>query len=165
MNKIGSVSAAMIAYYQGEIHSINHFLKVYGFAKTIGEKEGLDPANLEILEVAALMHDIGIKVSLEKYQSSDGTYQQIEGPPLAKAMLTGLDYPSDLTVRVCWLIAHHHDYPSVQELDHQILVEADFLVNAYEQNLSEESLRGGYTGIFKTHTGRELFQALYGLSS
>ena len=164
MNKIGSVSAAMIAYYQGEIHSINHFLKVYGFAKTIGEKEELDPANLEILEVAALMHDIGIKVSLEKYQSSDGIYQQIEGPPLAKAMLTGMDYPSNFTVRVCWLIAHHHDYPSVRELDHQILVEADFLVNAYEQALSEESLCDGYTGIFKTQTGRELFQALYGMS-
>jgi hypothetical protein len=162
MNKIGSVSAAMIAYYRGDVHYINHFLKVYGFAKTIGEKEGLDPGILEILEVAALTHDIGIKTSLEKYQSSDGHYQQIEGPPLAKAMLAGLDFPSDLTGRVCWLIAHHHDYPSVQELDHQILVEADFLVNAYEQALPEASIRDGCNRIFKTKAGRELFDALYG---
>jgi HD superfamily phosphodiesterase len=42
---------------------VNHLLKVYGFAKTIGEREGLDADTQEILEIAALTHDIGIRNS------------------------------------------------------------------------------------------------------
>ena len=44
------------------------FLKVYSYAKTIGEMENLDEKMQEILEVTAVLHDIGIKVSEEKYQ-------------------------------------------------------------------------------------------------
>ena len=39
------VSAAiqrMIGFYRGNCHDINHFLKVWAMAKTIGELEGLD---------------------------------------------------------------------------------------------------------------------------
>ena len=32
----------MIAFYKGNHHDINHFLKVWSMAKTIGELEGLD---------------------------------------------------------------------------------------------------------------------------
>ena len=39
------VSAAiqkMIEFYKGNRHDVNHFLKVWAMAKTIGELEGLD---------------------------------------------------------------------------------------------------------------------------
>ena len=32
----------MIGFYKGNHHDINHFLKVWAMAKTIGELEGLD---------------------------------------------------------------------------------------------------------------------------
>ncbi len=32
----------MIAFYKGNIHDIDHFIKVWAYAKTIGELEGLD---------------------------------------------------------------------------------------------------------------------------
>lgn len=32
----------MIAFYKGNIHDIDHFTKVWAYAKTIGELEGLD---------------------------------------------------------------------------------------------------------------------------
>jgi HD superfamily phosphodiesterase len=163
MIKIGSVSAAMIAYYRGDPRRINHFLKVSGFARTIGEMEHLDQDVLEILELAALTHDIGIKVSEEKYQSCAGNFQQTEGPPVAKEMLTHLGFQPDTIERVCWLIAHHHDYQSVQELDHQILIEADFLVNAFEGNLSTESIHQIYMRIFKTKTGKIMLEQVFGL--
>ena len=56
MNHIGQVINTMIAYYTGDVRRINHFLKVYGFAKAIGEMEGLDESTQEILEIAALIH-------------------------------------------------------------------------------------------------------------
>ncbi len=70
---IAKVMKAMIGYYSGDINRINHFVKVYGYAKTIGELEGIDELTQEILEIAAITHDIGIKVSEEKYQSASGT--------------------------------------------------------------------------------------------
>lgn len=162
MNSSGQVAAAMIAYYRNDVLRINHFLKVFGFAKTIGEQEGFDPDQLEILEIAALTHDIGIKASEEKYQSSAGKYQQTEGPPLAERMLAELDFPPNLIERVCWLIAHHHDYQSVQLPDHRILVEADFLVNAYEEGLPKQAILKVREQIFRTRTGLELLENLYG---
>ena len=67
---INKVTTAMIDYYQGQPKRIQHFLKVHAYAKLIGEQEGLDKEILDILEVAALTHDIGIKISEEKYNSS-----------------------------------------------------------------------------------------------
>jgi HD superfamily phosphohydrolase YqeK len=62
----------MIKYYAGDVKRINHFMKVYGFAKTIGEMEQLESAKQEVLELAAIVHDIGIKVNEQKYNSSAG---------------------------------------------------------------------------------------------
>lgn len=162
MGRSGNVAAAMIEYEQGNVHRINHFLKVTGFARTIGEMTGLSSEDQETLEIAALTHDIGIKPSEEKYQSSAGVYQQIEGPPQARPMLEKLGCPPDQIERVCWLIAHHHDYPSVVALDHQILVEADFLVNAFEGGLSAQAIAATRESLFRTAAGRLLLDQIYG---
>lgn len=161
MNHIGQVINAMIAYYAGDVRRINHFLKVYGFAKTIGEMEGLDESTQEIIEIAALTHDIGIKNSEKKYNSSAGNYQQIEGPPEAKKLLEGLGIESSVIDRVCWLIAHHHTYTDIQGIDYQILVEADFLVNAYEDDMSHESIKHACNKIFNTKFGKKMLDLLY----
>lgn len=161
MNHIGQVINAMIAYYAGDVRRINHFLKVYSFAKTIGEMEGLDESTQEIIEIAALTHDIGIKNSEKKYNSSAGNYQQIEGPPEAKKLLEGLGIESGVIDRVCWLIAHHHTYTDIQGIDYQILVEADFLVNFYEDNMSNDSVHSVGSKIFKTLSGKAILNAIY----
>lgn len=70
----------MIDYERGEPQRIQHFLKAFAFAASIGAAEGLDNEMQEILESAAIVHDIGIRPSLEKYGSSAGRYQQQEGP-------------------------------------------------------------------------------------
>ena len=43
----------MIEFYKGNRHDVNHFLKVWAMAKTIGELEGLDRHTQEVLELAA----------------------------------------------------------------------------------------------------------------
>ena len=101
-------------------------MKVHAYAKLIGEQEGLDKEILDILEVAALTHDIGIKISEEKYNSSAGKYQEVEGPAVAQQMLEDLQYDKAKTDRVCYLIGHHHTYDQIDGIDYQILVEADF---------------------------------------
>ena len=154
----------MIEYYRGDPWRVNHLLKVYGFAKAIGAGEGLDAHTQEVLEIAALTHDIGIRNSEAKYGSASGAYQQTEGPPEAEKLLCGLGADAKTIARVCWLIAHHHTYTDVQGQDYQILVEADFLVNAYEDALGADAIRTFARKVCKTHTGRELLSALYGIS-
>lgn len=164
MRKTGAVVDAMIRYYAGDVKRINHFLKVYGYAKAIGEMEGLDDYTRKILEVTAIVHDIGIKVSEEKYNSSSGHYQQIEGPSVAEKMLKELNYDKEFIDRVCYLIAHHHTYNNIDGLDYQILVEADFLVNLNEDNVSPEGILKVKENIFKTRTGISFLNNCFGIS-
>lgn len=41
-------------------------------------------------------------------------------------MLENLSYDKDIIERVCYLVGHHHTYNSIDGMDYQILVEADF---------------------------------------
>ena len=161
MKSTGPVINAMINYFAGDARRINHFMKVYGFAKTIGELEQLDKRTQLILEVAAATHDIGIKNSEIKYNSSAGCYQQTEGPPEAKKLLDDLWFDGELVDRVCWLIAHHHTYDDIVDIDCQILVEADFIVNAYEDELSADAIQNVEKMIFRTKTGKRLLAQIY----
>lgn len=156
------VMLKMIEYYTGDPRRINHFLKVYGFAKAIGAGEGLDARTREVLVIAALTHDIGIRNSEAKYGSSSGKHQQTEGPPEAEKLLRELGADEELTARVCWLIARHHTYKDIRDLDHQILVEADFLVNAHEDGLTKDAIRAFERKVFRTKTGTALLHTLYG---
>ena len=159
--KIGDVLAGMIANNAGDARRVNHLIKVYGFAKTIGESEGLDADTQEILEIAALTHDIGIRNSEQKYGNCTGAHQQEEGPPEARALLTSLGVDERIIERVCRLIAHHHTYSDIQGVDYQILVEADFLVNAFEDEMDEDAIRTVRGKLFRTKAGTNLLDLLF----
>lgn len=155
---------AMIAYDQGDPIRIQHFLKVYAFAQTIGRLEGLEEHQQTILELAAVVHDIGIHLSIQKYGSCAGKYQEVEGPPEAEEMLTRLGVPRDMVQRVCYLVSRHHTYTDMDGLDYQILVEADFLVNLLEEAAGEEAVAAVRERIFRTKTGRRFLDMQFPLS-
>ena len=151
----------MMEYYAGDPKRVQHFLKVYEFAKLIGESESLDTETMHILRTAAIVHDIGIKISEEKYGSSNGKYQEKEGPAVAEPMLLALGYDEAVIDRVLFLIAHHHTYNEIERLDYQILVEADFLVNLFEDGSSREAAQKVQKNIFKTNTGTKYLSDLF----
>lgn len=156
-----SVLADMVIHEQGQPKHIQHFLKVHAFARFIGQKEHLDKTTMFTLELAALVHDIGINPSLAKYQSSAGQYQQIEGPPLARRMLARYEIPQDILERVCYLVAHHHTYEAIDGMDYRILVEADFLVNLYEDQSGTEAVQAALDRCFATKTGCWLLKTMF----
>lgn len=154
-----SIIGEMINYYSGDVKRINHFLKVHSFAKTIGKLENLNDDEQYVLEIAAIVHDIGIKVSEEKYNSCAGNYQEIEGPQIARELLQKLNVENDVIERVCYLVGHHHTYTNIDKIDYQILVEADFIVNIFEDDIKEiDTIKNKY---FKTKTGIHLLEKLY----
>lgn len=152
----------MIAYYDGDPKRIQHFTKVHSYARLIGIGEELDDASLFILEAAAYTHDIGIRVAEEKYGRCDGRLQEQEGPIIAQKMLSQLGFENYIVERICFLIGHHHTYDNIDGLDYQILVEADFLVNLYEDDAGNREINKAYKRIFKTETGKKIFRLMFG---
>lgn len=160
---LSQLKYAMIDYERGCASRIQHFLKVHSFAKLIGEKEGLDEHTLFILESTALIHDIGIKNAIEKYGSSKGPYQEKEGEIEARILLTKLGYDSSDKERICFLVGHHHTIDKVDGIDYQIMLEADYLVNSYENNHNPSQIKTMKEKVFKTKTGIELLNIQFNL--
>ena len=160
---ISKLTVAAITYDKGDAKSIQHFIKVHSFAELIGRMEGLDSRTLEILRTAAVLHDIGIHAAEEKYGNCSGKYQEIEGPAPAREILSRLTTDEELIDRVCFLIAHHHTYSGVNGSDWQILLEADFIVNAYEDALQADAIRHFRDNIFKTQSGLSLLNKIFAL--
>ena len=121
----------MIELYRGDAKRIQHFCKVHSYAKLIAETENVDKKCLFTIETAALTHDIGIHFCEEKYGNCNGKLQEQEGPAIAERLLKKLGFDQEISDRVQYLIAHHHTYNNINEIDYQILVEADFLVNIF----------------------------------
>ena len=151
----------MIRYYSGDAKRIQHFVKVHAFAKLIGEMEELDEKTMKILETAAYVHDIGIKPAERKYGKSNGKLQEQEGPSVAREMLVKLGFEDKITERVCYLVGHHHTYTNIEGMDYQILVEADFLVNLYEDHSNMETVNSVYHKIFRTESGKQICKTMF----
>ncbi len=160
--KHAKLIAAMVHYDKGDAKRIQHFLKVHDLAATIGKLEKLNKAAQFILETAAILHDIGIHVSEQKYGSSSGKYQEIEGPIEAQKLMEKLGgYTEEQIERVKYLIGHHHTYKNIEGMDYQILVEADFLVNIYEDEIKKDAVEYVKSNIFKTESGKQLLTNMY----
>jgi HD superfamily phosphodiesterase len=144
-----------------KMHDISHFMKVWGFARTIGLAEKLGAEAQETLELAAVVHDIACPLCREKYGSTAGPYQEREGAPMARRFYEEFRLPEKQLHRICFLVAHHHTYSAVDGLDYQILIEADFLVNADESALKPEAIRTFRDRVFRTETGKHLLNTLY----
>ncbi len=154
----------MTEYDRGDAARIQHLVKVHSFAATIAELENVDKETLFILETVAILHDIGIHVCERKYGDCSGKHQEQEGPAEARKLLAEVGgYTHEQIERVCFLIAHHHTYEHVDGIDWQILLEADFLVNAFEDKLSESGIRTFESKVFKTTTGKRLLETMFGI--
>ena len=158
---ISSAVKKMIEFYKGNLHDIEHFLKVWAFAKTIGEQEKLDSHTQQILELAAVIHDIACPACREKYGNTNGKNQELESAPLVESFFADLPVSAEDTERISWLAAHHHTYTNVDGLDYQILLEADFLVNASESGYKRSAVETAKENIFKTKTGIRLLEEMY----
>ncbi len=153
----------MINFFSGDPRRCQHWIKVHSLAQQIAINEGMEEHQLFVLEATAMLHDCGIKPGEEKYGAdhAHGHVQEVEGPPVAKAMLEELKFAAADIERICYLIAHHHTYTNIDGLDYQILVEADFLVNLFEHGDSIEAINGAIKNIFKTKTGITIAKEMF----
>ena len=162
---LNKLHIAMIELYSGDAKRIQHFCKVHSYARLIAKMEHVDNKTVFVIETAALTHDIGIHICEEKYGECSGNLQEKEGPSLAGELLHKLGFEPEISERVQYLIAHHHTYNNINEIDYQILVEADFLVNIMEDGLSKEAALKAYESIFKTTCGKMICREMFDFCS
>ena len=158
---VSDILIQMAKDYEGSLHDIDHFLKVYVWAKAIGEKEIADEESRQVLEVAAILHDIACPRCRAKYGHAAGALQEEEGMPMTREILAPFSLPEDFVERVVWLVGHHHTITNVETLEHRILLEADFLVNAGEKNLGRSQIEEAEKAFFRTASGIELLHSVY----
>ena len=129
--QLAQLMRAMINYDSGDVPRIQHFVKVHDFA--------------------AILHDIGIHLAEVKYGNCNGKAQEELGPNEARKLLTEVGgFTEAQTERICWLIGHHHTYDNVKTADHRILLEADFLVNSFEDNLDVKGIMAFRKRVFRS---------------
>lgn len=158
---VAKIIEKMIAFSNGNIHDIDHFIRVWTYAKTIGELEGLDPETQYILEIAAITHDIACLLCRQKYGNTDGKYQEVEGEPLVRNFLNDSGMTADQIDRVAYLVSHHHTLTDIDGMDYQILIEADFIANASENNYNKETIQSFIYKVMQTNSGSMLARQIF----
>ncbi len=150
----------MERYFGQDTKRIQHAKKVLSYAEQLLEKEKADPL---VVIASAVLHDIGIHKAKEKHESSAGKYQEIEGPPIARAMMEKLQFKKEIIDEVCKIIAHHHSPGEVNTANFKVLYDADWLVNFKDEfdTRDKEKLSGMIEKVFLTESGKELARKTY----
>ena len=155
------ITEKMIDFYKGSTHDIEHFLKVTEYAKLISALENLDDKTFMTLEISAIVHDISCPLCREKYGSAYGNKQEEESEALLRPFFEEFNLDTDMLERVIYLVCHHHTTTGVDGIDYQILLEADFLVNASESKMDKTTIQNFYDRVVKTDSGKRLFESIY----
>ena len=153
----------MIAFSEGNIYDIDHFIRVWTYAKTIAELEQLDSETQYILEVAAITHDIACPLCREKYGNTNGKHQEAEGVQMVEAFLSDAGMSAHPMERIKYLVGHHHTLSGIDGIDYQILVEADYIANASENGYDGKNIEKFLNRIVKTSTGKQLIKNMFRL--
>ena len=158
---VSQILEKMIAFSEGNIHDIDHLIRVWTYAKTIGELEGLDAGTQYVLEVAAIVHDIACPLCREKYGNTNGKHQEAEGVPMAETFLRETGMSAEQIERVKYLVGHHHTFTNIDGIDYQIRVEADYIANASENGYDAASITQFLNRVVRTDAGGRLLKSVF----
>jgi hypothetical protein len=147
---------AVAAYFGPDERRIDHTRRVHGYACRILESQ--PEADREVVEAAAMLHDIGIPEAERKHGSAAGPLQELEGPPVARAILERLGAPPKLCDQVAAIVGSHHSPGEVETLEFDILWDADGLVNlpTEQPQVTRAERERTIESVFRTAAGRRL---------
>lgn len=125
---LGTVTSLLTGFFASDTHQIGHALLVLHHALRLSAARG--DCDFEIVVAAALLHDIGVKPSVEKLGYQNAATQEEFGPPAAATLLRSIDFDPDKTRVVCEIVGNHHsasrfDYPELV-----VIKEADHIINS-----------------------------------
>ena len=118
---------------------LDHAERVRQIAEDIGQREGAD---LDILRVAALLHDIGVPINKERHYEI--------GALLAQGILLQFGFTEDEIEPIAHAIEAHSRYggPDPQTLEGRILQDADAVEYVGATGLARAIVRGLESGTY-----------------
>ena len=121
---VNRVALRMKQYHHGDMVKVQHFVRVYTLAKTIGELEKLNEEEQEYLELAAVVHNVGGE----------------DPVPTVRDILKSCGVEDDVNMRVCHIVGNMENYEHISSLDHQIFIEARMIVEFKEHGASSDDI-------------------------
>jgi hypothetical protein len=155
------VAIEMKRCFKQDFKRIGHATRVARYAEKIGKEEH---GNLAVILTAAYLHDVGIKEAERKHQSTAARYQEEEGPPVARGILSSVGAGEELIEEVCDIIGHHHHPRAEETINFKAVYDADTLVNLEEKQvdapIEPEKLTGIIEKSFISEGGRNLAKSV-----
>ena len=94
------------------------------------------------MQAAAILHDIAIKYCKDNYDGdASQERQKKEMPHLVNSFLQAANYLPSYIPRILELVEKHHDYDAPKDRTLQILMEADLIINCYENHPGSEKIK------------------------
>ncbi|RUM89127.1 MAG: phosphohydrolase [Thermodesulfatator sp.] len=126
----------------GSSHRLDHVERVMALAERLAREEGAD---VEVVRVAALLHDIG---RAEEARTRGKVCHAAYGAELARQILKELNFPSDFIERVVRAIRRHRFRGSErpESLEEKILFDADKLDSLGAVGIGRAFLFAGEVG-------------------
>ena len=153
--------AAMKTENGDDRRRIAHALQVLAYASEILQTE---QADARVVIAAAILHDIGIREAERRHGSAAARYQELEGPPIARRIMTELEIDADTIEHVCRIVGSHHSANDIDTPEFRIVWDADWLVNLPElyPDRNSDERRELIAKVFKTQAGRDIALRLFG---
>jgi len=132
-------------------HDWSHVERVVKLAMKIGK---IEKADLDVLEVAALLHDIGRKEEMK----SKGSFCHAEkGAEIARLILGDLKIDKEIIDRICHCIISHRNRNNhlPKTIEAKVLFDADKLDSIGAIGVARDFLFAGYAGSKNLYTGNE----------
>lgn len=130
----GRITKLLVDYFEDDFRRINHALNVLKEAENLlNNYTGYDH---EIIIATTLLHDIGIKNSEEELGYNNGKTQEQYGPPVAKELLSSINFPDEKIKITTDIIGNHHSPSRYEYIELEILKKADSIVNREESHVS-----------------------------
>ena len=148
----------MMEQLRGRPDQVRHFLQVAEFAKMIGRREKLDETAMAALSTAAILCSLGDESYRETNQGEDG---KTEKAGKAEGMLRDLDYDDLVIDRALFLMDHCGPGQEVDGPDHQILLEAIWLVRLCEEKAGKEEAERVRREVFHSPSAIRFLNLLY----
>lgn len=154
------VRKEMERFFGEDARRIAHAREVASHALAIQAVEGGDR---EIVTMASLLHDVGIKPAEERYKSHAGRHQEKLGPPIAGEILGNMGVEEGTIAAVKELIAHHHTPGRISTKEFACLWDADYIVNLREiaPGMGPEKIRALIDRRLLTEEGKRIARGLF----
>jgi len=138
LNSIRDIARQMLG--KATFSGLDHAERVLQIVEDIGRREGAD---LDILRVAALLHDIGVPINKERHYEI--------GALLARGILSQLGFTEDEVEPIVHTIEAHSRYggPDPQTLEARILQDADAVEYVGAVGLARALVRGLESGAYR----------------